>query len=292
MKVLFFLSYSNLFVALCAASLCTFCHLFLFNEPPGWVLIGFVFSATLFAYNFHRRLGMLYKKSISPNGNPPESIDKKNRWITANKATSHWIIMLSFCSSLLFLYLLPKEALTLVFPLAILSLLYILQVSKIPSLRSIPFLKIFVIAFVWGGVMVLLPILSASESYRIFNFESQALALAIGLFVFGETVPFDIRDLNEDRATKIKTIPLKIGLQKSKLLSFILYTVSGLLFLSVIVYFGKPQIFGLSFLLSLLFSYLIIYQVNAKKKELYYSLMIESSLSFPLIFYLFLSNLP
>ena len=292
MQVLSFLSYSNLFVALCAASLCTFCHLLLFNKIPDWILVGFVFSATLFAYNFHRRLGRLYKKNKHPTHRNPESIYKKDRWLIANKNVTHWFIIISFCASLFFLYLLPKETLALVFPLAILSLLYILQVSKIPSLRSIPFLKIFVIAFVWGGVMVLLPILSANESHRIFNFESQALAFAVALFVFGETIPFDIRDLNEDRATMLKTIPSKIGLKKSKLLSLLLYILSGLLFLSIIIYYSKPLIFGVSFLLSLLTSYLIIYRVNAKKKELYYSLMIESSLSFPIIFYLFLSNLP
>ena len=63
MKALYFLSYSNIFIALCAASLCSFCHLITYNNFPSWVLVGFVFSSTLFAYNFHRRIGLIYQKN-------------------------------------------------------------------------------------------------------------------------------------------------------------------------------------------------------------------------------------
>ncbi|MEQ8625443.1 MAG: UbiA family prenyltransferase [Vicingaceae bacterium] len=291
MKALYFLSYSNIFIALCAASLCSFCHLITYNNFPSWVLVGFVFSSTLFAYNFHRRIGLIYQKNSALKLKKTISFETKEKWIKGNKALTDWFIVLSFCLSLILLYLLPKISLVIVFPLALLSVLYIIQISKIPALRSIPFLKIFIIAFVWGGVMVLLPILSAGESDRIFTLETQLLAIAIALFVFGETIPFDIRDLSEDRATKLKTIPLKIGLKKSKLLCLMLYVLSGALFISDIIIYSKPFIFASSFGFSLLLSYLIILRVDTLKKELYYSLLIESSLAFPIICYAFLSFL-
>ena len=289
--MLYFLSYSNIFIALCAASLCSYCHLLVYNKFPGWVLPGFVFSATLFAYNFHRRLGRIYTDSSSLKLKKSISFEIKNKWVTKNKLVIDWIIILSFCSSLLLLYLLPKITLIIIFPLALLSILYIIQIREIPALRSVPFLKIFIIAFVWGGVMALLPILSKGESELIFSLESQLLAIAIALFVFGETIPFDIRDLSEDRATKLKTIPLKIGLKKSKLLSLSVYLIAGILFTCCIIFYNKPQIFTLSFGLSLLISFLIVLRVNTQKQELYYSLLIESSLAFPFIFYFFLSFL-
>ena len=291
MIVLYFLSYSNIFIALCAASLCSFCHLISYNKFPNWVVLGFVFSATLFAYNFHRRFGQIHQNSSRIKLEKATSFERKDKWIKHNKALIDWIIVLSFCSSLILLYLLPKITLAIVFPLATLSLLYILQISKVPALRSIPFLKIFIIAFVWGGVMALLPVLSGSESDRVFTLEWQVLAIAIALFVFGETIPFDIRDINEDRATQLKTIPLKIGLKKSKLLSFILYILSGMLFVLHILFYNKPLLFAFSFSLSLSLSLIIILGVNTYKHELYYSLLIESSLAFPFIFYVLLSFL-
>ena len=291
MRVLYFLSYSNVFIALCAASLCSFCHLISFDKLPGGLLLGFVFSATLFAYNFHRRIGRIYQNKTELKHLKATAFEKKEKWISKNKVTIDLLIIISLCASLILLYFLPKITLALVFPLALLSVLYILEISKIPALRSIPFLKIFLIAFVWGGVMVLLPILAEGESDLIFTIESQLLAIAIALFVLAETIPFDIRDITEDRATKLKTIPLKIGLKKSKQLSFIVYSLSAFLFMFNILYYGKSIIFAFAFGFSLLLSYLIIIQINAHKKELYYSLLIESSLAFPLIFYFLLSFL-
>ena len=90
------------------------------------------------------------------------------------------------------------------------------------SLRNISSLKIVVIALVWAGVTVLLPLLNAD----IFNFEKNQILLFIQrfLFVITITLPFDIRDLEFD-TKNLQTIPQKIGVKKTKKFGFILLAV-------------------------------------------------------------------
>ncbi len=289
MKYLFWLTYTNVFISLCAVALCSFCHLYLFNRFPDSSLLSFIFSATLFAYNFHRRLGRIYQKRIHKKKSITANNQGKEQWLENHQRVIDALILASFASSLFFIYYLPKQLMVIIFPLAMLSLLYILEIDRLPSLRSIPFLKIFIIAFVWGGTMVLLPVFASSGNDSIFEFETQLLAIGIALFVFGETIPFDIRDMKTDRSMNLKTIPSKFGIRASKLISVGLYFMSSLVFVYLCIAFNKPILISVSFILSILASTIFILRINEQKNELFYSLGIESSLALPLIFYLLLS---
>jgi hypothetical protein len=86
------------------------------------------------------------------------------------------------------------------------------------NLRSISGLKVYVIAIIWTGVTVFLPILNSD-----YNMTSDVIIVAFQRFVFVLVVmlPFEIRDLNYD-SLKLATIPQKIGVRNTKVLGSLL----------------------------------------------------------------------
>ncbi len=92
-------------------------------------------------------------------------------------------------------------------------------------LRKIKYFKIFMIAFSWSYFSVLLP---AVELLVAIDEKIILIFLAIYLKVLAITIPFDIRDIEFDKS-KLVTIPIKLGIQKSKILSIILSSISTLI---------------------------------------------------------------
>ncbi|WP_339917062.1 hypothetical protein [Yeosuana marina] len=90
------------------------------------------------------------------------------------------------------------------------------------NLRSIAGLKVYLIALVWSGVTVFLPLLN--NTYHI-NQDVLITGAQRFLFVIILMLPFEIRDLQFD-SLKLATIPQKIGVKRTKIMGFVL----GMLF--------------------------------------------------------------
>lgn len=95
------------------------------------------------------------------------------------------------------------------------------------NLRNISYLKIVIVAVVWVGSTVLLPIYDAGKTI-----DTRVILVAFQRFLIVAVLilPFDIRDLKYD-AISLQTIPRKIGIQKTKKLGF------GLLLLAMVFEF-------------------------------------------------------
>jgi hypothetical protein len=91
------------------------------------------------------------------------------------------------------------------------------------NLRNIGGLKVFLIALVWSGVTVFLPLLN--NGYVI-NSEAVIIGLQRFLLVIMLMIPFEIRDLQFD-SIKLATIPQMLGVKGTKIAGVFL----GLLFL-------------------------------------------------------------
>lgn len=86
------------------------------------------------------------------------------------------------------------------------------------NLRNVSYLKIIIIALVWAGVTVLLPLIDAKQipnEITVYQFVQRFL------FVCVLILPFDIRDMQFD-AISLQTIPQKIGIEKTKKLGYVL----------------------------------------------------------------------
>jgi 4-hydroxybenzoate polyprenyltransferase len=103
--------------------------------------------------------------------------------------------------------------------LGAIALLYPLELPisgrKNFRLRDLPFVKIFLIALVWAGMAVILPLVEQSGWSAIGERELQLLGLQL-IYILLITLPFDINDWRIDRMTGVKTIPNVLGISKSK----------------------------------------------------------------------------
>ena len=112
--------------------------------------------------------------------------------------------------------------------------------------RKIKYFKIFMIAFAWSYFSVFL---TSVELLVPIDERIILIFSAIYLKVFAITIPFDIRDIEFDKS-KLVTIPLKIGIQKSKILSIILSLISTLI-IFIIWHFNYVELeFFITFLIT------------------------------------------
>ncbi len=92
--------------------------------------------------------------------------------------------------------------------------LYILPVlPNARNLRSLGVLKIFIVAMVWSGVTVVVPLLSVKQF--IFSWDVCIEAVQRFVLVLILLVPFEIRDLAFDYQN-LKTLPQRYGVAKTK----------------------------------------------------------------------------
>lgn len=100
-----------------------------------------------------------------------------------------------------------------------------LFVDKQQNLRSIGGLKIYLIALVWSGVTVFLPVINEGV-----NLNTEVLISGIQryLYIIVLMFPFEIRDLKFD-SLKLSTIPQKIGVFNTKIIGVFLLLLIGYL---------------------------------------------------------------
>lgn len=135
------------------------------------------------------------------------------------------------------------------------------------NIREFSLIKTFYVGFVWAMTLVLLPF----ENFHL------AWFIIIFLFVSGITFPFEIRDLERDGFI---TLPKKIGIQNTKYLSYLFLFLSSVL----AAYFLKFD-FAISFFLTSIFAFTLIYFSDKKREDVYYSFLMESLSLLPFFFH-------
>lgn len=183
-------------------------------------LLGFVFFATVSGYNFVKYAGIAKLHHLS---------------LAKNLRIIQIFSLLSFFALLYLIFQLDRQVLIASMILGVLTLLYAVPVlGSQKNLRSLPGLKIFIIALVWAGSTVLLPYIDNEAIIQktvIVDF-IQRFMLVVVL-----TLPFEIRDLKYDE-NQLGTIPQRLGV-------------------------GMTRVFGTGLLLIIFIAELFQEQVNA-----------------------------
>lgn len=137
------------------------------------------------------------------------------------------------------------------------------------NLRSIPYLKIFIISFIWASISSFLP---AYLIHGVF-FENRSFLLFSGhfAFIFSITLPFDIRDYHRDNKSDLRTIPRQIGLTATKIISAIFLATS----MAVLFTFLHNLIFVIGFALIVL---LLIFYSKPGRSKMYYTFWIDGTI--------------
>lgn len=273
LSILDFLLFSNLFIAICAVAqgLVTY-HLL--DAKPDRYILAIIFFGTLGIYNF----SML----LSKPKHPEKSSYIRVRWIFSHHRLIISITLISvLCLIPLGLLFLSIEGKLLMIFTAALALGYnipflTLNNQKI-GLRNIPGIKLFLIALIWSVSCVLLPVVELEHNYQI-NISSAETLLLVAkrfLFIAAITIPFDIRDLFQDKLYALKTIPVILGEKKAYLFCQLLlagYLVLLLLFSQTI----NADIIALT--LTLLLTGWLILKSNIKKNEYYYFFYLDGTM--------------
>jgi len=164
----------------------------------------FVLFSTIFIYNFIR----LSKVSSFQHW--------MSYFISENIKAILILSIVSFVVILILSFSLNIKSIVFILPFGLAALFYVNPIpfkSKFPlSLRSIAFIKIFLISFTWAGVTVFFPLIN----YKLpIGFNELVLFIQRFLIIVAITIPFDIRDLSYDHEN-LKTLPQIIGLKRSK----------------------------------------------------------------------------
>jgi len=203
-----FLLFSNVFMSLCAVAqgLLTF-HLI--GSKPVYPALGLLFTSTLGIYNFCIL--------ISKPKNPEKSPHRRIRWFFSHYRLMVTFTIVSLLSLIPLFFLISTASKILLIFLAVLSFSYALPLFTVSEqkfgLRNIPGLKLLIITLVWTMSCVLLPILEAQAMHPA-TISMRDITILIAkrfLFIAALAIPFDIRDLFDDKQLGLKTIPVAWG---------------------------------------------------------------------------------
>ncbi|MFN0729844.1 UbiA prenyltransferase family protein [Polaribacter gochangensis] len=225
----------------------------------------FIFFATITGYNFVKYFGIA---------------KFHHRSLTKDLKVIQVFSLLCFLLLCFFAYQLPVETLVLFIPFGFLTVLYAVPfLSGLQkNLRTISYLKIIIVALVWAGTTVLLPLLNADKvlDEKVILYIIQRFLIVAVLIL-----PFDIRDIQYD-AISLQTIPKKIGIKNTKKLGFVL-----LLFALVIEFLIATQTTSKNIFLGFsLVTLLFLMRAKENQSNYYSSFFVES---LPIIWWIFLA---
>jgi len=170
------------------------------NIPVDAHLCGFLFFGSIACYNFVK-YGVEVEKYIlvaDPHHKPIQ-----------------WASFVALVVALYHLYFLSVPVYIAIAVLVGLTGLYAIPVlPHTKNLRSLGGLKIFVVALVWAGATVLLPVIAAGQSI---SWDVRVETLQRFLLVLILLVPFEIRDLAYD-SPELKTLPQRFGVTGTKII--------------------------------------------------------------------------
>ena len=265
--------FSNFFVSLCVAAL-TYRTFLYFNFPPSNALLVLVFSATYFIYNFQRLVRMNQKDIDEAN------IGFRMRWVYKNKQPIIFTIVIAAIILVVSLFYLNIKTILALAIMGFFSVVYVVRFipynNKWLALRDIPFLKIFVIAFVWTLVTGLLPLIS--KDVNQINLLHILFLSKQFLFVVAITIPFDIRDMKYDVEKGIKTFPLVVGVKNTLVLGMLLLlgfvAISSYEFL---VFQSITMGLWIAEIIAILLVMVLLLLSKKQQPELFYSFIIEGT---------------
>ena len=218
-------------------------------------VLYFVFYATITGYNFVKYFGVakFHHRSLAS-------------WLKVIQIFS----LFSFVLMCYYGLMLPTKILVYIAIFGVITFFYAIPIlpkrifiDKHHNLRSIGGLKVYVIATVWSGVTVFLPVISH-------DLPISADVLITGvqryIFVLLLMLPFEIRDLIFDNL-KLSTIPQKIGVNQTKIIG-----VALALFIFLIEFF-KDEIYRIeiSVLLVVLIITVLFLLYSKKAQNKYYA---------------------
>jgi len=273
-RIIDLLLYTNIWIAGAAASLYIYtqyilCGVLFFDNKAFFLVV-----TCTWLYSLHRFIGLQRVKFI----------DREDRFFKIKHLESAIFLigLVSLFLSATLLFTLTLLEITMLILPGLLSLMYVLPIFRGGKrLRDFDYLKIFAIAFVWAGLSVLLAAYSDSICTTA-NFTA-LIFLERFLFIFAITLPFDIRDLEIDKLTDVKTIPTIYGIHKSKILIAAVLIICTSIMTILFLYQLVSSLILLIHIVTNFLTFLFILLAIRQKHDWYYTGLLDGSMYLPLI---------
>lgn len=257
-----YLTEYNFFIAFCSVAFVGYFSLLMkYPFPPEIYL--FTFCSTLSVYNLFRgyRTFADFRQDL--------------------RSFRFFLVTAAFIACATCFFMLPVPMQLFYTAVGAITLLYKFNIFGISNLRSIPYLKLPIITFVWllsGSIFLLIHIDENLDVSRI-----AGLLVMQFCFIIAITIPFDVFGLIEDDIT---TIPGKIGIRRALLISKSLLAV----YLTAAVLIHQRTVFLYAAGLTALLTFAAIhFSPLLKRKSMQYYLLDGTIIVQTVVFYLFLS---
>lgn len=260
-----FLIYGNFWIS----SLAVFMYLetcLLYDLKPHVNLAFGIFCFTLFAYTYHRLVRI---RSFSENQGSERQI-----WIREHAPILAWVSFIALaCASWILFPNINRLLLIKCIPFLLLTLVYVFPWPKKSAgwlgFRNIPYLKVFLISAVWTFSTLVFPFLFEDPKWEPDQGQWMGIFLR-GLFFMAVTLPFDIRDMHQDKQNNIKTFASLLGIQGLKKICHLFL----IAFIILAFFSGHLGFIRSSHALGLLVSGLstawVVNMAGAERTEVYY----------------------
>ena len=272
--------YGNLWVSVCAAAL-TWLTYFEQALPVQFTVVCFVFFSTLIIYNMNMISGL---KALRVKGTDSH----RHHWCINNEKTLKAFTVIGIIGASICFVNLNVDSWVALIPFVLAAVLYVVPlIGKRGSgtrLREFGLNKIFTIAIVWAAVTVVLPLVNAQGVSMLYDLSFWLNFFARAIFIFAITLPFDIRDLKNDKKINVQTIPMVFGIGTTIRMSMVLLALYG----SVSLYAAESIYLGIGHLTAALITAGLVMLTNPKRSDMFYSFTLEGTMvMLPLSVYLF-----
>lgn len=223
-------------------------------------ILYFIFFASVTGYNFVKFFGLakFHYRSLA-------------NWLKFIQVFSliSFILMCYYVLQIhikTFIYLFGLGLITFLYAIPFLPRRFLFDEKQ--NLRSVGGIKIYVIALVWTGVTVFIPLINNGVNI---SEEVYLTALQRFVFVIVLTLPFEIRDLRFD-SLKLATIPQKIGERWTKIIGVML------LVIFYVLEFFKTEIFlkgHLVLLIITLITFFLLVKAKVNQGKYYSGFWVE-----------------
>lgn len=206
--------YSNLYLAI-GSAIVAYTTTLLLGHTLNWVSLFLPFASCFFIYTLNRYTDQ--KEDIINVPNRVRFFDRYGKWFLIASVLSYSVaFIISVMEG-------ARIVLMMIAPLLI-GILY-----SFGGLKKITIGKNLSVGLAWGSTVMLTGALQSNFSYAMW-----ILFLFFSIESFINTVIFDVKDIDGDRLHGIHTLPVVIGLEKTKKLSYVLNALAmGLILVSV-----------------------------------------------------------
>ncbi len=255
------LVFTNLYVALCGASLTSASYALLDTAPRIDAVVGVVFCCTLVIYNLDRL--------IEPN--PGDSLHEQ--WVERHRKPLWALTALAGVGTAVLAVLLQTPALISLLVAGVVAVGYCVPVmpgrQRWMRLKELPGAKLLLIAGVWTYATAGLPMIEAQVG---FGAQAAAVLSARLLFIAAVALPFDVPDMKRDQQSGIATLPTLIGVRSTRRAAIVLALASAC------VGAFNPLPFGAAVILSALLTAALLLALRADRGPGYFMVALDGML--------------